>query len=113
MMAKKRTKLKKIILAYVTTKNKKEALTIGETLVKKQLAACINIIPLMISSYRWQGKIERGNEAVLIIKTLRSKRKAIIKEVKRLHSYSVPCILFLNIDGGNPDYMGWLNQEVT
>lgn len=110
MAAKKRVKLEKVTLAYVTTKDKSEALAIGKVLVEKRLAACVNIIPSMVSSYRWEGKVERAKESILLVKSVKSKKGAIIKEVKKLHSYRVPCILFFNSEGGNPDYIKWLIQ---
>ena len=111
MAPKKRAKLEKIVVGYVTTKNMKEARKIGEGLIDKRLAACVNIIPNMISAYRWKGKIERSSEVILMIKSKLSNKKKITDEVKRLHSYSVPCILFFETNGGNLDYFQWLNQE--
>jgi len=96
---------------YITTKDKKQAITIGKALMKKKLAACVNIIPSMYSSFRWQGKILNASEAILIVKSIESKKEGILKEVKRLHSYSVPCILFVDIQSGNPDYIQWLHEE--
>ena len=112
-MSKKRSKNKKVILAYVTTKNQKEALSIGTKLIKKKLAACINIIPSMISRYEWKGKIETGKESVLIVKSLEHKKEILIKEIKQMHSYSVPCILFFDASGGNKDYVDWLEKGVS
>lgn len=110
MAAKKRTKSSKIIFGYVTTRNKNEARKIGRALVKKRLAGCVNIIPNMFSSYQWQGKIEESAETVLIIKSVESRRKNLVAEIKKLHSYTVPCILFFRSEGGNLDYIRWLKQ---
>jgi periplasmic divalent cation tolerance protein len=112
-MAKKRSKIKKVIMAYVTTKNQKEALSIGTKLIEKKLAACINIIPSMISRYEWEGKIETVRESILIVKSLAHKKKVLIKEIKQMHSYSVPCVMFFDVSGGNKDYVDWLGQGVS
>lgn len=113
MVAKKRAKLEKIVLGYVTTKNVREARKIGEALIDKRLAACVNIIPNMISVYRWQGKVEKASEVILLIKSTVNKRTKITDEVKRLHSYTLPCVLFFETKGGNLDYSQWLNQECS
>lgn len=98
-------------MAYITTKNKKQAIAIGKALMKKKLAACVNIIPSMYSFFRWQGKILSASEAILIVKSTESKKVGLMKEVKRLHSYTVPCILFLDTQSGNSDYSQWVHQE--
>lgn len=113
MAIKKRAKFGKVVLAYLTTPNQKEALAIGQFLIRKKLAACVNIIPNMTSAFRWKGKIQKASETVVILKTTRSKQETIVKEVQRLHSYEVPCILFFETSGGNQDYMDWLHKECS
>lgn len=95
-------------LVYITTKDKKEALKIGQTLVKEKLAACVNIISPVNSIYRWKGKIEKACEALLLVKTKKSLAKKIIKKVKSIHSYECPEIIFSPIEGGSEDYLGWI-----
>jgi len=98
-------------IVYITAKNKKEAKKIGEGLVKARLAACVNIIDGMESIYRWEGKIERAGECVLIAKTRKALVLPVIKKVKSLHSYSCPCIISLPILEGNKDYLKWIEGE--
>ena len=100
-----------MIFAYITCKNKQEAKKIGFDLVKKRLAACCNIFPIE-SIYWWQDRIIKDKEAVLIVKTLKKNFKKIEREVKKLHSYSVPCILEIPITQGSKDFLGWLEKEV-
>jgi periplasmic divalent cation tolerance protein len=85
---------------YITCKNKAEAKKIAIFLVKKRLAACCNIFPIE-SIYWWRSKIVKDKEVVLIVKTLKKNFKKIEKEVKRLHSYTVPCILEISISQGS------------
>lgn len=101
-----------IVLAYITTKDKREARSIGKKLVEKRVAACVNILDGMESHYWWEGKIESANEAVLIAKTSVDKQKALLAAVKSLHSYSVPCVLFLPVSSGNKDYFRWLHENL-
>lgn len=100
------------IFVYLTTKDKAEALKIGRALVEKKLAACVNFWDGMHSLYRWEGKIEEAEEAVLIAKTTRDLLEDLSAEVKRLHSYSCPAIVALPIQGGNADYLKWISESV-
>lgn len=84
---------------------------IGLALVKKRLAACSNIFPIE-SIYHWQGKIAQSKEVVLIVKTLKHNFQKIEKEVKKLHSYTLPCILEIPVKRGNLDYLRWLGKEI-
>lgn len=94
---------------YITTKPK-EAKKIAKELVKKKLAACVNILPIR-SVYRWKGKIVEDKEAALIVKTKASLFKEIEKEVRKLCSYEVPCILMNRIEKGHKPYLDWLEKE--
>ncbi len=94
---------------YITAKPK-EAKKIAKELVKKKLAACVNIIPCR-SIYSWKGKIFDEKERVLIAKTKSSLFKDIEKTVKQLCSYDVPCILLSRIEKGNLPYLKWIEEE--
>ncbi len=101
-----------IVLLYCTTSSIAEAEAIAQTVVGERLAACANIIPGMRSVSWWQGKLEQGEEAVLILKTRPELVEAATAAVKAAHSYSVPCVLPLPVGlGGNPDYVAWLLGE--
>ena len=100
-----------MISIYITCKNKKEARKIGFSLIKKRLAACFITFPIE-SVYWWQGKITQNKETVLVVKTLKKNFKKIEKEVKRLHSYTVPCILEIPISRGSKDFLEWLKKEI-
>jgi periplasmic divalent cation tolerance protein len=103
-----------IVLLYCTSASVAEAEAIAEKVVAARLAACANIIPGMRSVYWWQGKLEKGEEAVLILKTRADLVAAATAAVKAAHSYSVPCVLPLSVgEGGNPDYTAWLLAETA
>ena len=97
-----------IVFAYITCKNKSEAKKIGKILLQAKLAACVNIFDNMESMYWWKGKIESANETVLIAKTTKKLFPKLSKKVKSIHSYSVPCILQLEVKDGNKEYVNWL-----
>lgn len=96
-----------MILVYITCPSKKEAKKIGLALVKKRLVGCVNIFPVE-SIYRWEGKIIKDREIVLIAKTLKKNFTEIKREVKKLHSYETPCILSLPVIKVNREYLDWL-----
>lgn len=99
----------KIILVYVTCKDKKEAVKISKILLQKKLIACANYFPI-ISISKWTKKIQAVKEYVLIIKT--SKNFSVIKkEVEKAHSYKIPCILKIKVEA-NDKYDKWIRSEV-
>jgi periplasmic divalent cation tolerance protein len=81
-------------------------------LVGAHLAACVQILPEMESVYRWQGKIERQSEVLLIVKTTREKFADVEREVRLLHSYDTPEIVALPVVAGSTAYMNWLAAAV-
>lgn len=100
------------IVILVTASNKKEAIRIAQGLIKNKLAACVNIIGKIESIFWWQGKVDRSNEALLVIKSKRNKLNKIIKHVRGAHSYEVPEIIALPIIGGYKKYLKWINESV-
>ncbi len=103
--------MSKVIFVYITAKNKSEAKRIGISLVKENLCACVNIFPQMESIYKWENKINRHKEVVLIAKTVKTKFSKLSKRVKELHSYACPCIVAIPIADGNSEYVKWLQGK--
>ena len=101
----------RVVFVYTTWATTVEAENAGRTLVERRLAACVNILPGMISHYRWQGQVERGEEAVMFIKTRASLADAVEAAVKELHSYETPAILVIPIESVEKNYLGWLLTE--
>jgi periplasmic divalent cation tolerance protein len=99
------------VFVYTTYPSIVEAEQAGRAIVERRIAACVNILPGMISHYRWQGAIERAEEVVMIIKTRASLAEAVRDAVKQTHSYTTPAVLFLPLEGGDPAYLDWLMQE--
>lgn len=104
-----------MILVFITCKNKKEAEKIGLVLLKKRLAACFAVIPRVFSFYFWppkKGRIEKTIEAILLVKTLKKKFSQVEREVKRLHSYTVPFIGEIPVERVYRPYLEWLKGEI-
>src|SRR5689334_10094831 len=96
------------IVVFMTAANGEEATRLAEMLVGAHLAACVQILPEMESVYRWQGKIERQSEILLLAKTTREKFDNLEREVRALHSYDTPEIIAVPIVMGSAPYLQWL-----
>jgi len=99
-----------MIFVYITNPNKEEASKIARHLLGKKLIACANIFPIN-SLYWWKGKIAEENEFVLIAKTINSNFEKVRKEVERVHSYSIPCIVKIPAYP-NKKFLDWVKKEV-
>src|SRR5678809_129218 len=96
------------IVVFMTAAKVEEATRLAEMLVGARLAACVQIMPEMESVYRWQGKIERQSEVLLLAKTTRSKFDELEREVRALHSYDTPEIIAVPVVAGSASYVDWL-----
>jgi periplasmic divalent cation tolerance protein len=101
------------VLVYITCQDRDEAMRIARTLVEERLAACANVHGAIDSFYWWEGKVQSGAEVALVAKTRSELADALTARVKKLHSYTVPCVVTLDIEGGNPDFLDWIEGETT
>jgi periplasmic divalent cation tolerance protein len=105
------TDMERAVFVYTTYPSVVEAEEAGRALVEQRLAACVNILPGMISHYRWQGALERAEETVMLIKTRASLAEAVREQVKVRHSYETPAILVLPIESVDQTYLAWIMAE--
>ena len=105
--------MERAVLLYTTWPSIVEAERAGRTIIERRLAACVNILPGMISHYWWEGKIERAEEAVMIVKTRAALADAVRQAVKELHSYQTPAIMVLPVENVDPDYQAWIVKETS
>ena len=103
--------MERAVFVYTTWPSTVEAEQAGHALVERRLAACVNILPNMVSLYWWEGKIERGEEAVMIVKTRASLAPKVEAAVKEMHSYTTPAILVIPLDRVEKTYLGWIMAE--
>ena len=101
------------LLVYTTYPSLVEAEAAGRGMVEAGLAACANILPNMVSVYRWKGAVERGNEVIMVIKTRQSLAENVRAAVRANHPFETPAILFLPASGGDKDYVGWIMDETA
>ena len=84
---------------------------IAQALLADRMAACVNIIPGLSSWFRWQGRIERADEHLLVIKTTRGRYPDVEKKIRALHPYELPEIIAVPVTGGLGKYLAWIDQE--
>ena len=101
------------VFVYTTYPSIVEAEQAGRALVERRLCACVNILPGMVSYYWWNGALERGEEAVMIIKTRASLSEQVSAAVKEMHSYSTPAVLVLQIESVEQTYFDWMLAETA
>ena len=99
------------VLVLTTLPADADAAAFARTLVEERLAACVNLLPVMESTYRWEGHVETETERQLVVKTSRSKIVALWERVRDLHPYDVPEFLVLPIVDGNDAYLRWLGES--
>ena len=87
-----------------------DAASLARTLVDERLAACVNILPVMLSVYRWKGAVEQEREQQLVIKTAADRLPALEARVRELHPYELPEFLVLPASGSRA-YLDWLAAE--
>ena len=103
----------RIYFIYVTFGSLKEAKRLGDQLVKNQLAACTNIIPVIYSTYVWKNKTMMDKECSMIVKTSKSKVKKAIKFIVKEHSYECPAVSSFPIKLAHSDFQKWINEQTT
>lgn len=100
----------KYCVVYVTAPHS-AAQKIARALLTERLAACVGIVPEIVSYYWWKGKLNRGRELMLIIKTKRALVPRLEERVKKMHPYDLPEIISLPIVRANKPYLAWIDKE--
>jgi periplasmic divalent cation tolerance protein len=103
----------KILLALSTFPNHETARDVSNELVTKNFAACANILPGVQSIYRWQEKIESGNETLVLFKLSEDRQPAFQEKLRSLHPYEVPEIIFIPVSSGLPEYLRWVVESCS
>ncbi len=100
--------MERAVVIYTTFPGLVEAERVGKTLVQRRIAACANILPGMVSYYRWEGKVERAEEVVMLIKTRATLAEEVSEAIRELHSYDVPAISVIPLESVERHYLAWL-----
>jgi periplasmic divalent cation tolerance protein len=101
------------IQVFTTTPKETNARKIAGALVKRRLAACVQVLGPIRSTYRWRGKIESSDEWLCLIKSTAALYPQLERAVRKLHPYEVPEILAVPVVAGSRDYLDWLATELA
>jgi periplasmic divalent cation tolerance protein len=99
------------VLILTTLPADADAGAFAEALVDARLAACVNLLPVMESVYRWEGRVQRDSERQLILKTSRERVATLWQRVRELHPYDVPEFIVLPIVDGHDAYLRWIGES--
>lgn len=101
------------LVVLSTVGRAEDAERIARALVERRLAACVNVVPGLVSVYRWKGNVEKDDERLLLIKTRRERLPALREALAALHPYELPELLALPVEAGSPAYLEWLDESVA
>ena len=99
------------LIVFVTCGSREEGESIAVSVVNERLAACVNVLPAVRSCYVWEGKTTWSDEVLLLIKTTDERFMALQSRIRELHSYEVPEIVAVPIEGGFEKYLQWVEQS--
>jgi periplasmic divalent cation tolerance protein len=101
------------LLCLSTCPDDATARRIAEALVAEGLAACVNVMPAVHSVYRWQGRVERADETLLLAKTTAARFPALRDRIAALHPYELPEVVAVEIAAGLPAYLAWIAAQTS
>jgi periplasmic divalent cation tolerance protein len=101
-----------VLLVFVTAPAA-AAEALAAAVVEQRLAACVNLLPAVRSVYRWNDAVEQSDEALLLIKTSRSRYTALQEAVRQQHPYELPEIMAVHLTDGLPAYLDWIRQSTA
>jgi periplasmic divalent cation tolerance protein len=99
-----------LYIVLSTAGSSREGQKIARNLVEKGLAGCVNVIPRVKSFFFYGGKLCRETETMMVIKTVKKNLEKMMKNIKEMHSYSIPEMIFLKVEGGEKKYVKWLEE---
>jgi len=100
------------VVALSTVGSAEDADRLARALVERRLAACVNVVPGVVSHYRWKGELQRDEERLLVIKTRAERIEALREALRELHPYELPELVAFEISDGSPEYLKWLDEGV-
>ena len=100
------------LVVFITSANADEARRIANKLIERQLAACVQILPEILSVYRWNGEVHRDTEILILAKTTAAQFDELEKAVREIHSYDTPEIVAVPMAHVSEPYRAWLSENV-
>lgn len=99
------------ILIITNLPDQESAIRLGELLITRGQAACVNVLSPCVSIYHWQDKTESTQEVPVLIKTINSRYPDVERTIRAHHPYELPEIIAVRLDGGLPAYLDWISKE--
>ncbi len=103
----------KLVLIYATFPDQEAAVAMAEHLVQSRMAACVNILPGMVSVYEWDDQLSQSSEVVAIVKTREALAEVVVATMKSRHSYENPAIVVVPVTGGSAAFLAWVAAQAT
>jgi len=100
------------VVALSTVGSAEDAERLARALVERRLAACVSVVPGVVSHYRWKGELQRAEERLLVIKTRGERMAALREALAELHPYELPELVAFEITSGSEPYLKWLDDSV-
>lgn len=100
-----------VLIILMTAPDAGEGERIAGRLLEEGLIACANIVPRVVSLYRWEGELRRDEEVLVIMKTTASRASQLVARTEELHPYDVPEVLVHEVAGGAARYLNWVEQQ--
>jgi periplasmic divalent cation tolerance protein len=107
------TEPKDILVVMVTAPNQEEAARIADQCVRSHQAACATTIPMVHSTYWWNGKLVQERETLILLKTTVDMFQPLQQTIQAMHSYKVPEIIAMPVRSGLPQYLEWVRSETS
>lgn len=102
-----------VLLCCCACPDAASAQAIAAALVGERLAACVNAVPGVTSTYRWQGQVTTDSEVLLLIKTTAGTLDALTRRVLTLHPYALPEVIAVPVSAGHAAYLDWVRANVA
>ncbi|HTY14640.1 MAG TPA: divalent-cation tolerance protein CutA [Methanoregulaceae archaeon] len=97
-------------IVLLSTASRENAVVIARTLLDDHMVACVNMMEVR-SFYYWQGTFSDDVEVLMVIKTMESRKTAVLNKIRELHTYELPEMIVLPVIGGFPPYLAWIEEE--
>ena len=101
------------MLVLTTCGNDDDAGALARVLVERRLAACVNAVSKVASTYRWKGEVQQDQETLLIIKTTAQRLAAVEQTIREKSKYELPEVIAVPVQAGSTDYLEWLRESVA